>query len=191
MKNEKTIKTIIILLTIIVLAVVLILNKKLITPPSQIPEFIYTLPLINALLNSASFFLLLFSFWAIKNKKIQLHKSLNITAFILSALFLISYVVAHFFLPETLFGDANHNGILEDSERQSVSSIRSVYLFILVTHILLAAITFPLVLLSFYYGLNTQIIQHKKIVRWSYPLWLYVCFTGPIVYVFLKPYYGF
>lgn len=191
LKHEKLIQKLIIILTLIVLAVVVILNRKWLQPPSEIPTVIYTLPLVNALLNTTSFFLLLFSLWAIKNKKVELHKKINLTAFVLSAIFLISYVVAHFFLPETVYGDANHNGILDNEELQNVSSSRGIYLFILITHIVLAAITFPLVLLSFYYGLTNKISSHKKMVRWAYPMWLYVCLTGPIVYLFLRPYYAF
>jgi len=191
MLSEKNIKLIVSTLTVVVILVVVILNRKVLSPPSEIPYFIYYLPLTNALLNGTSFVLLLLSFWAIKNKNIQLHKKLNLAAFILSALFLISYVMAHFFLPETIYGDANHNGILEANELTQVASTRTLYLFILISHILLAAITFPLILLAFYYGLSNKITQHKKIVKWAYPLWLYVCFTGPIIYVFLRPYYGF
>jgi len=191
MLAEKNIKLIIYILTIIVLLVVVILNRKVLSPPSEFPYFIYYLPLTNALLNGTSFVLLLLSFWAIKNKNISLHKKLNLSAFILSALFLISYVTAHFFLPETIYGDVNHNGILEDDELAQVVSTRTLYLFILISHILLAAISFPLVLFAFYYGLNNKVVQHRKIVKWAYPLWLYVCFTGPIIYVFLRPYYGF
>lgn len=191
MLAEKNIKLIIYMLTIIVLLVVVILNRKVLSPPSEFPYFIYYLPLTNALLNGTSFVLLLLSFWAIKNKNISLHKKLNLSAFILSALFLISYVTSHFFLPETIYGDVNHNGILEDDELAQVVSTRTLYLFILISHILLAAISFPLVLFAFYYGLNNKVVQHRKIVKWAYPLWLYVCFTGPIIYVFLRPYYGF
>lgn len=191
MKTDKTIKIIVTILTLLVLLVVVILNKKIIPPPTQIPSFVHHLPFINALLNSISFILLIFSIRAIKQKNINMHKTLNVSAFILSTLFLVSYVVAHFFLPETIYGDINHNGILEETELQNVSSTRIIYLFILISHILLAAITFPLVLMSFYYGLNNQMTLHKKIVKWSYPMWLYVCLTGPIIYVLLKPYYAF
>lgn len=191
MKKDKIIQIVIGLLSIIVLLVVVILNRKIINPPEHIPSFVYSLPLLNAILNSTSLILLVISLWAIKKKRVQWHKSLNLTAFVLSALFLISYVVAHFYLPETLFGDANHNNILESQELENVRNVRPIYLFILISHIILAAITFPLVLLSFYYGLENKIIQHRKIVKWSYPLWLYVCFTGPIIYWLLKPYYAF
>lgn len=191
MNKEKKVKFLIALLSVIVVLVVIVLNKKLLTPPSEIPEFIYLLPLTNALLNTTSFILLLFSLWAIKQKKVELHKKINLTAFVLSALFLISYVIAHFFIPETIFGDSNHNGILENTELQPIKTIRFFYLILLFSHIFFAAITFPLVLLSFYYGLNNNIILHKKIVKLAYPMWLYVCFTGPLVYLFLRPYYAF
>ncbi len=191
MISEKSIKFIVALLSTIVLAVVLILNRKIIEPPLHIPSFVYYLPALNAILNSMSFLLLLFSLFSIKRKNIHWHKKLNLWAFFLSALFLISYVIAHYFLPETLYGDANHNGILEAQELERVRVSRKMYLFILLTHIILAAVTFPLVLMAFYFGLNKKIDKHRKIVRWAYPLWLYVCFTGPIVYVFLRPYYGF
>lgn len=191
MKKDKFIQIIIGLLSILVLLVVVILNRKIITPPEYIPSFVYSLPLLNAILNSTSFVLLILSFWAIKNKQVQWHKTLNLSAFVLSALFLISYVVAHFYLPETLFGDINHNNILESQELESVRIVRPIYLFILISHIILAAIAFPLVLLSFYFGIENKIIQHRKIVKWSYPMWLYVCLTGPIIYWLLKPYYAF
>ncbi len=190
-QNENFIRRIIVILTILVLLTVLILNRRWITPPSETPDFIYVLPLTNALLNTTSFILLLLSLWAIKNKKVELHKKMNLFAFVLGALFLISYVAAHFFLPETIYGDLNHNGILETQEAHRVSSTRPIYLFILITHILLATVGFPIILMSFYYGLSNKIIQHKKLVRWTYPIWLYVCLTGPLVYLFLKPYYAF
>lgn len=191
MLSEKNVKIITGLLSITVLTTVVILNKKMLPAPSHIPTFIYTLPLINALFNATAFVLLVLSFGAIRRKQVEKHKLLNLSAFVLSALFLISYVIAHFYLPETIYGDSNHNGLLESEELQQVASTRGFYLFILITHIGLAAITFPLVLLSFYYGLSRKIDAHKKVVRWAYPLWLYVCFTGPLVYIFLKPYYGF
>ncbi len=191
MISEKSIKFLVALLSTMVLVVVIILNRKIIEPPAHIPSFVYYLPGLNALLNSISFFLLLFSLFFIKRKNIHWHQQLNLWAFFLSALFLISYVIAHYFLPETLYGDANHNGILEPQELERVSFSRKIYLFILLTHIILAAVTFPLVLMAFYFGLNKKTDKHRKVVRWAYPLWLYVCFTGPIVYVFLRPYYGF
>ena len=69
--------------------------------------------------------------------------------------------------------------------------LRPVYLFILLTHIVLAAIVLPLVLISFYFGLKNEVVKHRKIVRFSYPIWLYVTITGVVVYLMIKPYYPF
>jgi putative membrane protein len=69
--------------------------------------------------------------------------------------------------------------------------MRPVYLFILTTHIILAAVVFPLVLFAVYRGLTNQVTAHRKIVRWSYPIWLYVTVTGVIVYLMISPYYKF
>jgi putative membrane protein len=131
------------------------------------------------------------SLWAIKNRNIELHKKLNLTTFILSALFLISYVTAHYFIPDTIYGDINHDHLLDESEQNAVSGIRTIYLTILLSHILLAVIVLPLVLLSFYYALKDDRVKHKKITRFSYPIWLYVTITGVVVYVMISPYYNY
>ena len=71
------------------------------------------------------------------------------------------------------------------------NSMRSIYLTILISHIILAACVLPLILLSFYYGLQMNVEKHKKIVRFTYPIWLYVTVTGVIVYAMISPYYQF
>ena len=128
---------------------------------------------------------------AIKRGNITLHKKLNLTAFALSALFLISYVTAHYFIPDTKFGDADHDGIMSATESASVSGIKPWYLVILLSHIFLAVIVLPLVLLSFYYGLTDQRVKHRRITRFSYPVWLYVTITGVVVYFMISPYYNY
>jgi putative membrane protein len=163
--------------SIVVFILVVVLNKRVLNPPETFPEFIYKLPLLHAIINGTCSILLIFSYRAIKAKKIQLHKKLNITAFSLSALFLLSYVTYHFFVPETTYGGEGF--------------IRTLYYFILISHIILAAIVLPLILLSFWYGLQNKIQKHKKIVRFSYPVWLYVTVTGVIVYLMISPYYSF
>ncbi len=152
---------------------------------------IYKLPLVNAMLNGSCSLLLIASLWAIKNKNIQLHKKLNLTAFLFSSLFLLSYVTAHYFIPDTIYGDVNHNHMLDKDELASVSSIRPVYLVILLSHIFLAVLVLPLILLSFYYGLKDDRVKHKKLTRFSYPIWLYVTITGVVVYAFIAPYYNY
>ena len=114
-----------------------------------------------------------------------------IHTFLLSSLFLLSYVTAHYFIPDTIFGDVNHNHVLEINEMQIVSGIRGIYLVILLSHIFLAVIVLPLILLSFYYALKDDRVKHKKITRFSYPIWLYVTVTGVIVYSMIAPYYNY
>jgi putative membrane protein len=128
---------------------------------------------------------------AIKKRNITLHKKLNLTAFALSALFLICYVTAHYFIPDTKYGDLDHDGIMSDDESAAVKGIKPFYLVILLSHILLAAIVLPFVLLSFYYGLTDQREKHRKITRISYPMWLYVTITGVVVYLMISPYYSY
>ena len=190
-QNDKTIFKIVLAVSILICILVIILNQKLIPVPDTFPRFIYKLPLVNAMLNGSCSLLLIASLWAIKNKNIQLHKKLNLTAFLFSALFLLSYVTAHYFIPDTIYGDVNHNHILDADELASVSSIRPVYIGILLSHIFLAVIVLPLILLSFYYGLKDDRVKHKKLTRFSYPIWLYVTITGVVVYAFIAPYYNY
>lgn len=190
-QNDKTVFKIILFVSILICLVVVVLNQKLIPVPDTFPSFIYKLPLVNAILNGSCSVLLIFSLWAIKKRNIKLHKRLNLTAFVLSALFIVCYVTAHYFVPDTIFGDIDHSKFLDDTERANVSGIRPVYLVILLTHIFFAVIVLPLVLLSFYYGLKDDRVKHKKLTRFSYPIWLYVTVTGVIVYLMISPYYNY
>lgn len=175
--SEKSVFRWITAVSVIVLIVVVLLNRNVIPSPDIFPNFIYRLPLLNALLNGACFVLLIASFVAIKSKKISLHKRLNLTVFSLSALFIISYVVFHYFVPETKYG--------------GVGGIRMVYFTLLISHIVLAAAVLPLVLVTFYLALTNQITRHKKWVRFTFPIWLYVTLTGVLVYWMISPYYNF
>ena len=190
-QNDKTVFKIVLAVSILICIVVIILNQKLIPVPDTFPSFIYKLPLVNAILNGSCSILLMASLWAIKNKNIQLHKKLNLTAFLFSSLFLLSYVTAHYFIPDTIYGDVNHNHMLDADELAGVSGLRPIYLGILLSHIFLAVIVLPLILLSFYYGLKDDRVKHKKITRLSYPIWLYVTVTGVVVYAFIAPYYNY
>ena len=189
--SEKRVKIIIYSTTVAVCALVVVLNQKWIPHPDSFPHFIYSLPKLNAFLNGSCSILLLFSLWAIKNKKIERHKKLNISAFILSVLFILSYVTAHYFIPDTKFGDLNHDEIMSPEESNIVSGIKPLYVIILLSHIFLAVAVLPMVLLSFYFGLTDQREKHKKLTRFSYPIWLYVTVTGVIVYLMIAPYYNY
>lgn len=189
--NEKAVKLTTYITTVAICAVVMILNQKWIPHPDVFPGFIFKLPMLNAVLNGTCSVLLIFSLLAIRRRNIELHKKLNLTAFVLSALFLISYVTAHYFIPDTKYGDTDHDGIMSVTESAAVSGIKPVYVIILLTHIFLAILVLPMVLLSFYYGLSDQREKHKKLTRFSYPIWLYVTVTGVVVYLMISPYYNY
>jgi len=173
--NDKTVFRLVMTISVIVFVAVIILNKKILPVPETIPDFVYKLPKLNAMLNGTCSLLLLLSLYMIKQKNIEAHKKLNIITFVLSSAFLLSYITYHWLAQETSFPTGH--------------PLRTVYLTILISHIILAAIVLPLVLLSFHKGLQMRIPQHKKIVRWSYPIWLYVTITGVIVYAMISPYY--
>ncbi len=175
--SDKTFFRIAMTISIVVFLLVVLLNKRVLSPPDTFPAFIYKLPLLHAIINGTCAVLLIFSLRAIKAGKVDLHKKINLSTFGLSAVFLISYVTYHFFVPETSYGG---DGIL-----------KTFYYFILLTHIPLAAAVLPLILLSFWYALTGKIDKHKKIVRFTYPIWLYVAVTGVLVYVMISPFYKF
>ena len=189
--SDKLISRLITGVSIFVFLVVVILNRKLIPVNIPTPSFVYLLPTFNAIINATCTILLLISLYFIKQKNITAHKRTNILTFILSSLFLVSYIVFHYFALETKYGDLNSDGVLSDEEISLAGNLRYVYYVILISHIILAAGVLPLVLMSFYKGLQMQVEKHRKLVRWSYPIWLYVTTTGVIVYLMISPYYNF
>jgi putative membrane protein len=178
--NDKFIYRLIIGVSIFVLIVVVILQSNVLNifpDKSAIPSWVFFLPTFNAIVNGTCSILLLLSLYFIKRKDIETHKKLNILTFILSSFFLVSYIIFHATGIKTTYGGEGF--------------IRTVYYFILITHIILAAVVLPLVLFSFQKGLQMQVVAHKKLVRWTYPIWLYVTVTGVIVYLMISPYYTF
>ena len=181
--NDKLVFRLVMTVSVIVFVAVVILNKKILPLPETIPAFVYKLPKLNAFINGTCTMLLLLSLYFIKQKNIAIHKKINIIAFCLSSVFLLSYITYHWMAQETTFPEG---------------PLRVSYLVILISHIVLAAVVLPMVLLSFYYGLQSQqsegqkyIQKHRKLVRWSYPIWLYVTITGVVVYLMISPYYPF
>ncbi len=173
--NDKITFRIVLGISIFVFIAVIILNRKILPVPAVIPDFVYQLPKLNAFINGTCSILLLISLYFIKRKNIEAHKKVNITAFVLSSLFLVSYITYHWMAKETSFPHDN--------------PMRTVYLTILISHIILAALVLPMVLMSFYYGLQMDVVKHRKLVRFAYPIWLYVTVTGVVVYLMISPYY--
>ncbi|MCX6186549.1 MAG: DUF420 domain-containing protein [Bacteroidetes bacterium] len=187
--KDKLVLRFIVALSIFVFLTVVILNKQFLPKPEVIPSWLYILPMINAIINGSCTILLLASLYFVKQKKIEIHKRINLTAFILSSLFLVCYILYHWLANETKFGDTNHDGLVDANESLTIVSSKSIYYFILISHIVLAAIVLPLILLSFYRGLQLQTEKHRKLVRYSFPIWLYVTITGVVVYLMISPYY--
>lgn len=190
--TDKFIFRFVAVITVVVIALVVLLNRHLIPGPAVAPSFTPYLPMLNAILNGTCTILLLVSLYFIRQGNIKVHKNLNILTFSLSALFLVSYVLFHYLMRnEIIYGDINGDGVLSPAEKASAGGMRTLYLCILTPHIILAAGVLPLILLSFHRGLQMQVAKHKKLVRWTFPIWLYVTASGVIVYLMIKPYYHF
>lgn len=184
--NSRNTNIIIVVSVVIPLAV-----AALILLPQKIDagSWVYFLPDLNAIINSLTAVLLMLALVMIKRGNVGAHKTLMISALILGFIFLISYIIYHASAGSVKFGDTDANGILSEAERLAVGSGRSVYLFILFSHILLSAFVVPFVLFAFYYALTGKIEKHKKIVKFTFPIWLYVSVTGVIVYFMISQYY--
>lgn len=148
------------------------------------------LPPFHAGLNAAAAVVLVAALIAVLKGRIALHRGLMMTAMGLSVLFLLSYVAYHFTNHEVKFGDANHDGIVDAAELALVGARRTVYLVLLVSHIVLAAVSLPFILLTFIAAWTHRFAVHRRLARWVYPVWLYVAATGPVCYWMLRPYYG-
>ncbi len=188
--TDKTAITLTTIITFVVFTTVTVLGSKIIPAPA-IPEIVKSFPKYSAFINGLTSIVLILSFLSIKNKKIELHRRFNYTAMILSGIFLVLYIATHFFFPDTRYGDVNHDYIVDESEKTLAGSSRIIYLVILISHILLAAIVLPMVLLSFHYGKTNNVMKHRKLTRYSFPIWLYVTITGVIVYLMISPFYYF
>jgi len=144
--------------------------------PDGVVAQLSVLPAVNAVLNGLTAVFLISAYVAIRNKKKQLHRNLMLVALGLSVLFLVGYVAYHFTFESTPYG--------------GVGPIRVLYFSILISHIILAGVTVPLVLITFIRALNERFDSHRKIARITLPIWLYVTVTGVLVYAMIAPYYA-
>ena len=189
-KNDKKANWLIGIVSAVIIIVVASLSR--IHPPKFPFDFsVHIFALINAIINSAVTILLVLGLWSVKQKKFTLHKNVMMTALLLSILFLVFYIAHHIFAGDTKFGDINHDGTLSDVEKAAVGSVRYLYFFILATHIALVTILLPFILFTAYRALIGEYTRHKKLARYTWPLWLYITVTGVVVYCMIKPYYGF
>ena len=177
-RNDKLAYIIIGVLSVVVFALVVSLGKfkiYAVAPGIELGFDPHIFARINAVLNTLVSVLLVVGLVLVKQKKYAAHRTVMIMAFVASSLFLLSYVSHHFLTNDTHFG--------------GVGAIRYFYYPLLITHIVLAATVLPFILLAMYRGLTAEYSEHKKIVRVTYPIWLYVSVTGVIVYLMISPYY--
>ena len=169
-KNDKTARILILSLSIVVFLAIAVLSRVKIDID---PGFdIHVFALVNAIINSTVSITLV----AVRRKQYIIHRNLMFVAILLSALFLVSYIAHHLLAGETKFGGDG--------------AIRYVYYFVLLTHILLAAVILPFILFTAYRALTGDFEKHKKLSRYTFPLWLYVSVSGVLVYLLISPYYS-
>ena len=135
------------------------------------PEYIPYLPHINAMLNAGSALLLLAGFRFIRLGRIDAHRNCQLAALSTSTLFLVSYLTYHFYHGATRFSG---QGL-----------VRPFYFVLLISHTILAVVIVPLIMITLYRAARGDFVRHRKIARWTLPLWLYVSVTGVIVYLML------
>jgi putative membrane protein len=170
MERDKQFRRIVIFVSVAIPLVVALLFRVKI----QGYDFSF-LPPVYATINGVTSVLLLMALWYIRQGNRIMHERLMKTCMALSAAFLVMYVLYHITSESTPYG--------------GVGLWRYVYYFVLISHILLSLAVVPLVLFAFLYGITGQFSRHKLVVRYAYPVWLYVAVTGVVVYLMISPYY--
>ncbi len=186
-KNDRLANWLIGIFSVVVFIVVVVLGKFKLEVDLGFDVHIFAA--INAFVNATIAVVLLAALVAVKKQRYELHKKLMMGALVLSILFLLSYIAHHLLAGEAKYGDSNHDGIVDEAEKLAAGAMRMVYLIILITHIILAAIILPFILFTAYRGLTSEFTAHKKLAKITWPLWFYVAVTGPIVYFMISPYY--
>ena len=171
--NQSSTRPAIAAILVISLAATLFLFWLIYVHPAAATSAQYAfLPALNAALNGLSAIALVIGYTFIRSRNIKAHRASMITAFCFSTLFLVSYILHH-----ALHGDVRY---------PVHAAFRMVYLPLLASHIVLAIVALPMVLVTFFFSLTGRIPQHRKIARFTFPLWLYVSVTGVITYAMLR-----
>lgn len=173
-KNDKLAKTLIYLVSAVVFLVVVSLRYLKFTNV-DLGFDVHLLAKANALINGTVSILIVAALVAVKKKNFEAHKKLMKGAIYLSVLFLVTYIGHHIFAGETEFPKGH--------------SLRTIYLIILLTHIVLAAVILPFILFTAYRALIAEFPEHKKLAKYTWPIWFYVAVTGVVVYFMISPYY--
>ncbi len=172
-KNDRKAKLLIYSFSVIVFLLIAALGRTKLNVDLGFDVHVFAT--INAVINSIVTVLLVVALVAVRKGNYVLHKNIMMAAMALSVLFLLSYVAHHLLAGDTKFGGEG--------------TIRYFYFFILITHIILAAIILPFILFTAYRALIGEYTIHKKLARITWPIWFYVSLTGPIIYLLISPYY--
>lgn len=187
--EKKFNKAIIAVSIIIPVAVAILFSVKLRDFGIDVKPLWY-LPPIYATINGLTAVFLVAAVISIKNGNQVWHERLMTLAIGCSVVFLVMYVAYHMTATNTYYGDVNHDGIMTDEEIIAAGPMRSLYFFILITHILLSIAIIPMVLITYVRALAKRFDRHRKIARITFPIWLYVAITGVVVYLMISPYYA-
>ena len=172
-KNDKTARILIFLVSAVIFIAIVILGRVKLEVDLGFDEHIFAM--FNAFINTIVAMLLVVGLIMAKQRKYTTHKYIMLTAICFSVLFLIFYICHHLFAGETKYG--------------GVGAIRYFYYFILGTHIILAAVILPFILFTAYRALINENERHRKLAKITWPIWLYVAITGPLVYLMISPFY--
>ncbi len=142
--------------------------------PPQFATSLTFLPALNAVFNGLSATALCLGLWFIKNGRAVAHQRSMMTAFVFSSLFLVSYIVHH-----AMHGDVHFGGS---------GGVKTFYLLLLASHVLLSVVALPMVLITFFFSLSGRFASHRQLARYTFPIWLYVSVNGVVVYVMLASY---
>jgi len=172
-KNDKLARTLIFAVSVVVFAAVVLLGR--VQLEVDLGFDVHVFALANAVINSLVALLLVAGLITAKNRMYGIHRTIMLSAMVLSLLFLVSYIAHHLLAGNTVYG--------------GTGTIRYLYYFILITHVILAAIILPFILFTAYRALINENEQHRKLAKITWPIWFYVAVTGPVVYWMISPYY--
>jgi putative membrane protein len=158
----------------IVFTAVVVLNRVQVQAPEGLDVHVFAK--VNAVLNSLVSLLLLAGLFTAKAGNWKAHRAAMLSALVLSVLFLVSYILHHLFAGDTKFG--------------GTGAVKVIYYLILFTHIVLAGLSLPFILLTAFRALKAEFPAHRKLARRVWPVWFYVSVTGVVVYLMISPYYG-
>lgn len=171
--TAKTLNIVATVVSVVVVGLVFMMQRISIDLPEGLT--LNSLPLVNAIINTSVAISLILAIAFIKQRNFTAHRTMMMIALALSTLFLLVYVAYHITHESVKYG----------------GDYGMIYYPLLISHVILAAVTFPFILFTFIRAFTNQFGKHVKMARWVYPLWLYVAVTGPIVYIMLRPYYPF